>query len=201
MNRFLIAALKQVVAKEWFDETPSVNLQSEALQYFFEDIYTANSDEKYMYTNIAKEMEEEGLDPHEKDYEEYNERASEAEEELSTNRVFKKPKVLKNVRVLHFTESDPEKLIKDIKNENFDGCDGSNMGVTQHMGCNWGTLGFGYLADKKIKKSKTGRISEYGNNAIEFTALEAVQVYHDSDFEEQIIWDSEFVKDLEVKKL
>lgn len=112
------------------------------------------------------------------------------------NQQFEDLKILKNVRVVHFTDSDPLKLIDAIKKGKFRGCQGKNMSGTrnpENPPCVKGPLGFGFT----LKEAKN-YVNDYGKYAISFIADEAIQALHYTDSEIQVIWDSRYVRDLKV---
>lgn len=171
----VVAALESLVAakKKWFENNPSVQgLKSDQLQKFVTDIYDSNRD--YEEIRVEYENDEDTLFP-----------------PVSTNYLFKEPKILTNVKIWHYTDSEPSGIVDAIQKGKFKGCNYEDIGLTKHHGCSEsGPLGFGF------KAGASGRL--YGRNRIEFTALEAVEAYHESDSEQQIIWDADYIKDLKV---
>jgi len=149
----VVAALIKVVAV-WFEKNPPVQgLKSDQLQKFVNDIYESNRD--YEEIRVEYENDEDVSFP-----------------AVSTNYLFKEPKILTNVKVWHYTNSDPDELVAAIQNGKFKGCNYEDLGLTKNHGCSEsGPLGFGFKAGASARL--------YGRNRIEFTALEAVEAYHE----------------------
>jgi hypothetical protein len=110
---------------------------------------------------------------------------------LGTDVWFLDPKVLKNVQVLHNTGRDPHKLVKIIEDGKF-----RNTCINLPSA---NTLGFGFLKGQK-DQGYYFPADVFGDNQIEFTALEAIQIYHRADANKQVIFDPDYVKNVKVIK-
>ena len=170
---------KVIAESNWFKKTPP-KAQSENLNKFIQRVYDVN----ILADKLETEMEEKG--------EECSTDFSD-DARVGTDVWFKSPKVVKNVEVYHFTNGDPHKLIKDIKDSKFRGtkCLGLPRKFSQ-------SLGFGFLKGDEY----TGEYNAEGggDRQISFIANESVKVWHEIDDNYQIIWDANCVSDLKVVK-
>jgi hypothetical protein len=90
-----------------------------------------------------------------------------------------------NEWLIHFTDSDPEKILS----EGFLGSSPEIAGLTK-FNRDSGDLAFAYRV-KNIKK-----FQKYGKNAILFKASQAIEVYHFTDEEDQVVFDTTSVTDV-----
>lgn len=141
--------------------------------------------------------------PHEpKTEEEWNEvmysflsyREDEEQENADTSTTFfENAKIITNPTLIRFTDQEPSAILSD----GFDGYAPENLGLTHHYRPRSGTLAFAF--DKRYLKTPedwASMQSKYGKNVFQFKVPYAVKAYHNTDGEDQIVFDVETVKDL-----
>lgn len=119
--------------------------------------------------------------------------ASREEDEPTTLVYFEKPRILGKTVLYRFTHSKPDEILKN----GFDGHGPNNLGLTAQGGGGIGSLAFAFeKKDLKSKKDIKDMSWKYGKNLFQFTVPYAVKVYHNTDYEDQVVFDVETVSGL-----
>ena len=116
------------------------------------------------------------------------------EENEDISRVyFENPRILKNATLYRFTPAKPE----EVKANGFRGYGPKRLGLTHHETPGTGDLSFAFeKKDLKGMKAVKEMASKYGGNLFEFKVPYAIKAYHNTDYEDQVVFDVNTVKNL-----
>lgn len=188
----VIAALRKVTA----------GLSSPLLRAFYKSIIDLKRKWTFLKKKTHQKLLDQGIKPGSQDYKDIMEQVYYEDFKWveDTNVYFENAKIKKNIRLVHFTDSDPVKLQKILSKSpaRFKGLSADEIGLTsgkfsKHID-NQGTLGFAYPVANIPPEAE----QNYGDHAVVFTATEAVEVFHNTDEEIQMVWDANFIKDVEI---
>lgn len=161
----------------WFDNSPPIT-KSESLNQVIKKIYTANKTQNQLEEEVKKKGEQL--------YTDFSD-----DPRVGSLCWYKDPKILTDVRISHFTNLDPNRLIQEIKKGNFKSNETDwfwNFTDPKHQ------IGYGYLKGRKEQHDT------WGKHQIEFTASVAIEFYHMADDEYQVIFDPLFISDFKIIK-
>ena len=118
---------------------------------------------------------------------------SREENEDSSLVYFEKPRIIGRTVLYRFTPADPAEILK----SGFSGHGPKRLGLTFHESPGMGDLAFAFEKKdlKKIKEVES-LASKYGPNLFQFSVPYAVKVYHNTDYEDQVVFDVTTVKNL-----
>jgi len=192
-NEVLIAALHQVTVDKKLAE---VLLQVIAVENDIENemslLMTIGNNDRTEEFYLSKEGDEEWEFQVEENDEDDRETFAKEEAEFwmhagyPNSNFYTPPKKLPpNTWLAHFTDADPEKVIK----EGFYGKDYEVLGLTGSS-AESGPYAFAYKADNIQRTRGFGdeAFGKYGKNLILFKAKHAISTYHHGDEEEQVIF-------------
>lgn len=177
----LVAALHKVLAKH--DVENDMGL-----------LMTIGSDDRTEKFYLSKEGDEEWeFQVEENDYEDTREEFAKDQAEFwrdagypNANYYDPPKKISPQTWLAHFTDADPQKVIK----EGFHGKDYEVLGLTSSgaLKAEPGPYAFAYKADNVKSSGFNSEFGKYGKNLILFKAKHAVSTYHYGDEEEQVIF-------------
>jgi 8-oxo-dGTP pyrophosphatase MutT (NUDIX family) len=120
------------------------------------------------------------------------------EDEDSSLVYFENPKILGRTTLYRFTPAKPDEVLK----TGFKGKAPERLGLTHHEYAGHGDLAFAFeKKDIKTKKDIEEMSLKYGPNLFEFTVPYAVKAYHNTDYEDQVVFDVTTVQNLKLKKV
>ena len=183
MNKQLVTALHKVVS------------ESEEREFDMQLLMTIGSNDRTEEFYLSEEGDEEWeYQVDEGNYEE-SERETFAREESQfwldagypNSNFFDEPKKLpSNIWLAHFTDSDPEDIVK----KGFKGKEYSVLGLTSDgmLKGEDGPYAFAYRADAIAETWYNNVFGKYGTNLVLFKDSDAVESYHSGDEEKQVIF-------------
>jgi GNAT superfamily N-acetyltransferase/8-oxo-dGTP pyrophosphatase MutT (NUDIX family) len=108
------------------------------------------------------------------------------ENEDSSLVYFEDPKVLGKTTLYRFTPAKPEEILS----KGFQGKAPERLGLTHHEYSAMGDLAFAFeKKDMKSKKEIRSMMLKYGPNVFQFTVPYAVKAHHNTDWEDQVVFD------------